>query len=106
MELGAAVQTAIGCLSPKLRAIVVLRYLQELSYEEVAETLEISMGTVKSRLARAHLALETIFGDSLRRFGFDQAANNPGAPDAEGRAPTLRATPPRATTGNNAEGVA
>ncbi len=70
VELGVAVQTAIQCLSPKLRAIVVLRYLQDLSYEELAETLEISMGTVKSRLARAHLALETIFGDSLKRFGF------------------------------------
>jgi RNA polymerase sigma-70 factor (ECF subfamily) len=81
MELGAAVQAAIGCLSPKLRAIVVLRYLQDLSYEELAETLEISMGTVKSRLARAHLALETIFGDSLRRFGFTPERADPPARD-------------------------
>ncbi len=51
------VHEAIQKLSPKLRAVVVLRYLQDLSYEEVATILQVSMGTVKSRLARAHLAL-------------------------------------------------
>jgi RNA polymerase sigma-70 factor (ECF subfamily) len=57
-ELEAAIQRAIDRLSPKLRAIVVLRYSESLSYEEVAETLRISLGTVKSRLARAHEALD------------------------------------------------
>jgi len=57
-ELEAAIQRAINRLSPKLRAIVVLRYSESLSYEEVAETLRISLGTVKSRLARAHEALD------------------------------------------------
>lgn len=57
-ELEAAIQRAIDRLSPKLRAIVVLRYSENLSYEEVAETLRISLGTVKSRLARAHEALD------------------------------------------------
>lgn len=59
-ELGDQVQAAISQLSPKLRAILALRYLEEMSYEELAATLELSMGTVKSRLARAHLALEHI----------------------------------------------
>jgi RNA polymerase sigma-70 factor (ECF subfamily) len=57
-ELEQAVQLAISRLSPKLRTIVVLRYVENLSYEEVAETLAISLGTVKSRLARAHEALD------------------------------------------------
>ena len=57
-ELEVAIQRAIDRLSPKLRAIVVLRYSESLSYEEVAETLRISLGTVKSRLARAHEALD------------------------------------------------
>ena len=57
-ELEDEVQRAISRLSPKLRAIIVLRYTQNLSYEEVAETLRISLGTVKSRLARAHEALD------------------------------------------------
>lgn len=57
-ELEEAIQRAIGRLSPKLSSIVVLRYMENLSYEEVAETLRISLGTVKSRLSRAHEALD------------------------------------------------
>ncbi|MAB78406.1 MAG: RNA polymerase subunit sigma-24 [Planctomycetes bacterium] len=57
-EFEIEVQRAIDRLSPKLRTIVVLRYLESLSYEEVSETLKVSLGTVKSRLARAHDALD------------------------------------------------
>lgn len=57
-ELEHAIQQAILRLSEKLRAIIVLRYVENLSYEEVSETLGISLGTVKSRLARAHEALD------------------------------------------------
>jgi len=56
-ELEQAIQAAISRLSAKLRAIIVLRYTESLSYDELAETLKISLGTVKSRLARAHEAL-------------------------------------------------
>jgi len=56
-EADARVQTALGHLSPKLRAIAVLRYVEGLSYEQLAEVLDCSMGTVKSRLNRAHGAL-------------------------------------------------
>jgi RNA polymerase sigma-70 factor (ECF subfamily) len=57
-EFEQAIHRAISRLSPKLRTIVVLRYIESLSYEEVSETLAISLGTVKSRLARAHEALD------------------------------------------------
>ncbi|MEM7305206.1 MAG: sigma-70 family RNA polymerase sigma factor [Planctomycetota bacterium] len=57
-ELEDEVQRAIERLSPKLQTITVLRYNQNLSYEELAETLSISIGTVKSRLSRAHEALD------------------------------------------------
>jgi RNA polymerase sigma-70 factor (ECF subfamily) len=57
-ELENVVQVAISRLSPKLRSITVLRYIESLSYDEIAETLRISLGTVKSRLARAHEALD------------------------------------------------
>lgn len=60
VELGGQVQEAIALLSPKLRAILALRYLEEMSYDELAATLGLSLGTVKSRLARAHLALEHV----------------------------------------------
>lgn len=57
-ELEAEVQRAINRLSPKLRTITVLRYIENLSYDEIAETLQISLGTVKSRLSRAHAAMD------------------------------------------------
>ena len=57
-ELEAEIQRSISRLSPKLRTIIVLRYVENLSYEEVSEALRISLGTVKSRLARAHEALD------------------------------------------------
>jgi RNA polymerase sigma-70 factor (ECF subfamily) len=57
-ELEDEIQLAISKLSPKMRAITVLRYIESLSYEEIAETLHVSIGTVKSRLSRAHQALD------------------------------------------------
>ena len=57
-ELEKDIQRAIDRLSPKMRTIIVLRYLESLSYDEIAETLAISLGTVKSRLSRAHAALD------------------------------------------------
>jgi RNA polymerase sigma-70 factor, ECF subfamily len=52
------VHRALMDLSPKLRSVVALRYLEELSYEEIASVLECSAGTVASRLNRALGQLE------------------------------------------------
>ncbi|HUI67078.1 MAG TPA: sigma-70 family RNA polymerase sigma factor [Nitrospirota bacterium] len=57
-QIDRALQEGLGKLSPKLRAIIVLKEIEELSYEEIAETLDISMGTVKSRIARAREELQ------------------------------------------------
>lgn len=57
-ELEAEIQRAIARLSPKMRVITVLRYVENLSYEEIGEALQVSIGTVKSRLSRAHEALD------------------------------------------------
>lgn len=56
-ELSVEVQDAVDQLSDKLRGVIVLRYGAGLSYEEVAAALDCSIGTVKSRLARAHARL-------------------------------------------------
>jgi len=53
-----AVSRAVLSLSPPLRAAVVLRYVEGLSYGEIAEALSCSEGTVASRLSRAHGLLE------------------------------------------------
>ncbi|HLQ65731.1 MAG TPA: sigma-70 family RNA polymerase sigma factor, partial [Candidatus Limnocylindrales bacterium] len=47
-------QTLVGELPEHYRAILHLRYREALSYEEIAETLDIPLGTVKVRLHRAH----------------------------------------------------
>jgi RNA polymerase sigma-70 factor (ECF subfamily) len=52
-ERGRMVRSAIATLPEKYRTAVVLRDLQELSYEEIAGVLECSLGTVKSRVNRA-----------------------------------------------------
>jgi RNA polymerase sigma-70 factor (ECF subfamily) len=51
------IEEAIQKLSPNFREAVVLRDIEELSYEEIAEILNISMGTVKSRILRGREAL-------------------------------------------------
>ena len=51
---------AIASLTPPLRAVVLLRYFEGLSYEEIAETLDCAPGTIASRLSRAHAALATV----------------------------------------------
>jgi|SRR6185295_5388901 len=52
-EQDAAIQQALGRLSGDHRSIVVLRDIEGFSYIEIADVLGISVGTVKSRLARA-----------------------------------------------------
>jgi RNA polymerase sigma-70 factor (ECF subfamily) len=67
-ELGEAVRKAMDRLSPKLAAVVFLRYPQGLSYEEIGEILDLPPGTVRSRLNRAHASLREILGDRLDRL--------------------------------------
>jgi len=53
-------------LGKKHREILVLRNVQNHSYEEVAEVLGISVGTVKSRIARAREALRELLGEEFQ----------------------------------------
>jgi len=52
------VQAIVGKLPPEQRIVVVLRYTEGLSYEEIAAIVNCSKGTVASRLNRAHSVLE------------------------------------------------
>lgn len=52
-----ALDAALARLNPEQRAIVLLREVEGLSYDEIAAALDIDEGTVKSRLARARAAL-------------------------------------------------
>ncbi|MGE5186447.1 MAG: RNA polymerase sigma factor [Acidobacteriota bacterium] len=56
-RLGAAIGRAITALPDAQRAVLVLREYHDLEYAEIAEVLEVDVGTVKSRLSRARAAL-------------------------------------------------
>ena len=64
-EVYARVEAALDRLSPDFKAVMVLRDVQDLSYDEVAETLGVNLGTVKSRLARARKQVQQWLGDVL-----------------------------------------
>jgi len=53
---------ALNALSPKHREIIMLRYYGGLSYREIAEELQIRLGTVMSRLSRAKTNLGRVLG--------------------------------------------
>jgi RNA polymerase sigma-70 factor (ECF subfamily) len=56
-ERDPALAAAIRLLPPRRRLVVFLRYFAQFSYAEIAETLELSEGTVAATLAQAHAAL-------------------------------------------------
>ena len=53
-EMSAHVASVVASLPPDQRMVIVLRYTQNLSYDEIAEILGCSSGTIGSRLNRAH----------------------------------------------------
>jgi RNA polymerase sigma-70 factor (ECF subfamily) len=57
LEIADSVQAAIEQLRPKLRMAILLKYVEDLSYEEIAGVLGCSKGTVASRLNRGHKVL-------------------------------------------------
>ena len=64
-----AVQKALATLSEEYREVLLLRYMEELDYAEIAEVLQLSSGTVKSRINRAKAALKTALLKSGNIFG-------------------------------------
>jgi RNA polymerase sigma-70 factor, ECF subfamily len=61
------VQKVVMKLSPKLREVIVLKYVEDLSYSQIAELLGCSIGTVSSRINRSHKILAEELRE-LKRF--------------------------------------
>jgi len=59
VDVGAAIKT----LAPEHREVIVMREFEQMSYCEIAEVLEVPIGTVESRLHRARAELRTKLGD-------------------------------------------
>jgi RNA polymerase sigma-70 factor (ECF subfamily) len=65
-EKHALIEQALARINPSFREAVVLRDIEDLNYDEIAEILNISMGTVKSRIMRGREALRGELASSLR----------------------------------------
>jgi RNA polymerase sigma-70 factor (ECF subfamily) len=65
-ELQEAVERAIAALPEDLRTAIVLRELEGMSYEEIAQTMECPVGTVRSRIFRARDAIGKKVGSLIR----------------------------------------
>jgi len=64
-ETQAMIEAALAEVNPKFRAALILREMEGLSYEEIGEVLEISLGTVKSRILRGREALRKNLAERL-----------------------------------------
>ena len=64
----AILRQIVDQLKPKYRDLVKLRYFKELSYEEIAETLEVPLGTVKAQLHRSREQLFKIMSGHREKF--------------------------------------
>jgi RNA polymerase sigma-70 factor, ECF subfamily len=68
-EVQRRVEEELRKLPEPYRTTLILRDLEEMSYEEIAEVLEISLGTVKSRLTRGREALRRQLAEYVREVG-------------------------------------
>ena len=68
-RLGAAIAAGVAALPDTQRAVFVLREYHELEYQDIAAALELDLGTVKSRLARARAALRDYLVAALPELG-------------------------------------
>jgi RNA polymerase sigma-70 factor (ECF subfamily) len=62
-ELGGAIEKAIADLRPEYRACIMLRHVEDRSYEEIAATLDLPLGTVKTYIHRARHELRKALED-------------------------------------------
>jgi len=61
------IEAAMAALPEDMRAVLVLRAYNDLDYPEIAEVLGLELGTVKSRLGRARVALRAAMSDSQKK---------------------------------------
>lgn len=71
-EMAARITTALDALPPYHRAVIVMREVDGLSYEEMAEAMDVSKGTIMSRLFHARQKMQRALGDVYAELGAAQ----------------------------------
>jgi RNA polymerase sigma-70 factor, ECF subfamily len=82
-EVRARVEKELREVQEPYRSTVILRDLEEMSYEEIAEIMQVSLGTVKSRLTRGREALKRRLMGYIREVGHELGVERPGSGNAE-----------------------
>jgi RNA polymerase sigma-70 factor, ECF subfamily len=80
-EVRARVEAELRQVPEPYRSTVILRDLEDMSYEEIAEVLDISLGTVKSRLTRGREALRRRLAGYVREVGPELGLLSPEEPE-------------------------
>ena len=83
-ELREQIEEGLRSLTPEHRSVLVLRELHQLSYDEIAETLHLDSGTVKSRISRGRKQLRNFLLQS-GNFSLPQPSKEMKKPGKEGR---------------------
>lgn len=86
-EVQARVEAELCKVPEPYRTTLILRDLEEMSYDEIAEVLEISLGTVKSRLTRGREALRQRLAPYVQEVGNELGLSAPKKLEKEERSP-------------------
>jgi RNA polymerase sigma-70 factor, ECF subfamily len=90
IEVQAAVEQALQQVPEPYHTALILRDLEDMSYEEIAEVLSISLGTVKSRITRGRDALRQRLAGYVREVGPELGLLSPDEERKKGTAPISR----------------
>jgi RNA polymerase sigma-70 factor (ECF subfamily) len=75
LEMRERVELELSRISEPFRTTLILRDIEELSYEEIADVMQVSLGTVKSRLTRGRQALKQRLEQHLEEFGIERESS-------------------------------
>lgn len=93
-ELAARIQSALDALPPYHRSVILLREVEGMSYEEMAEAIGVSKGTIMSRLFHARQKLQRALADCYEeQLGAEPPPPRPSAQPAVARAPRMSHDP-------------
>lgn len=80
-EFSGAVERCLSRMEPEHRRILLMRTVQDLSYEEIASEIGINVGTVKSRIARARDRLRKLLEEECRDYSRESEPSEWFEPD-------------------------